>query len=406
MTSESSLPQSSAWEVPPGEEPHQYPHDTQLPLQPDPQPTVIQGSVVSRHEEASGGYPPPPPYGAASGGYPPPPPYGTAYAAADGGGAGLPPGADPTQHRRRRPRKPLALVAMAALVAGVIGGGTGALIGHASDHSSSVTSAAVVNAAKIDGSVSGVYKAVNPSVVEINATSNEGKSTGAGIIITGNGQIITNNHVIAGSDSISVTYSNGKTASASVVGTDSAKDLALIKVNGASGLPAAVLGDSSTIAVGDQVVAIGSPEGLSDTVTSGIVSALNRDVTVPTEESQGQSQGQGQQGYGYGSGNSGGSGSDQWPFSFGGNQYNGSTGSSTTTYKAIQTDASLNPGNSGGALINMSGQIIGINSAMYSGSSDSSSGSSSAGSVGLGFAIPINTVKSDLAHLRAGGDAN
>ncbi|MGW7595828.1 S1C family serine protease, partial [Streptomyces rubiginosohelvolus] len=143
-----------------------------------------------------------------------------------------------------------------------------------------------------------------------------------------------------------------------------------------------------------QVVAIGSPEGLTGTVTSGIVSALDRDVTVSTD----QGQGQGQDGQGPGGGG-------QWPFEFGGGRYNGDVGSSTTTYKAIQTDASLNPGNSGGALINMSGQIIGINSAMYSSASGQSSGS--AGSVGLGFSIPINTVKSDLAALRSGGsDSN
>ncbi|WP_433891444.1 S1C family serine protease [Streptomyces sp. CA-111067] len=333
-------------------------------------------------------------------GFPPPPPYEAGLAGAPGDGA--PP-------RRRRAGRPAALFAAVALAAGVIGGGAGALIGNATDnHSNSTTTAsAAVNAAKIDGSVSSVAKALSPSVVEIDATSNEGKSTGAGVIITGDGQIITNNHVIAGADSVSVTYSNGKSAKATVVGTDSKKDLALIKVTGASGLPAAVLGDSSGLAIGDSVVAIGSPEGLSNTVTSGIVSALNRDVTVPVEDGQSQGQQQEQSPYGQGGGQSGGLGGgnsngDQWPFSFGGNQYNGDTGSSTTTYKAIQTDASLNPGNSGGALINMSGQIIGINSAMYADSS-SSSDSSSAGSVGLGFAIPINTVKADLATLRAGG---
>jgi putative serine protease PepD len=326
-------------------------------------------------------------------GFPPPPPYEAGLAGAPGDGA---------PSRRRRAGRPVALFAAVALAAGVIGGGAGALIGNATDNHSSSTAAAsaAVNAAKIDGSVSSVAKALSPSVVEIDATSNEGKSTGAGVIITGDGQIITNNHVIAGADSVSVTYSNGKSAKATVVGTDSKKDLALIKVTGASGLPAAVLGDSSGLAIGDSVVAIGSPEGLSNTVTSGIVSALNRDVTVPVEDGQSQSQQQSPYGQGGGQG-SGGSG-DQWPFSFGGNQYNGDTGSSTTTYKAIQTDASLNPGNSGGALINMSGQIIGINSAMYADSS-SSSDSSSAGSVGLGFAIPINTVKADLATLRAGG---
>ncbi|MEW1864650.1 MULTISPECIES: S1C family serine protease [unclassified Streptomyces] len=405
----------------------QFPYDPQLPLQPDPQAPYSESPTpaappVQPHPHSGGGYqdpyygggepghtviqgsvvPPAPETATGSGGYPPPPAYQAGYAAV--GAAPL--GAAPVPHRRRRMSRPFALAAAVALAAGVIGGGAGALIGHATDNSgNSVASAAAVNASAVDGSVAGVYKAVNPSVVEINATLSDGKSTGAGVIITSNGQIITNNHVIAGAQSISVTYSSGKTASASVVGTDAKKDLALIKVNGASGLPAAVLGNSSGLAVGDQVVAIGSPEGLSDTVTSGIVSALNRDVTVPVEESQGQDQSQGQQGYGYGGGSGGGSG-DQWPFSFGGNQYNGSTGSTTTTYKAIQTDASLNPGNSGGALINMSGQIVGINSAMYSSSSDSSSSSSSAGSVGLGFAIPINTVTSDLAHLRAGGDSN
>ena len=132
--------------------------------------------------------------------------------------------------------------------------------------------------------------------------------------------------------------------------------------------------------MGDPVVAIGSPEGLTGTVTAGIVSALNRDVTVSTDENRSQDGG-------------------WWPFEFGGRHFNGDPGSSTTTYKAIQTDASLNPGNSGGALIDAHGNVIGINSAMYAASGSDSSG---AGSVGLGFAIPINTVKADLAQLRSG----
>jgi putative serine protease PepD len=319
-------------------------------------------------------------------GFPPPPPYDPGAATGEAG-----------SHRRRAARGPVAFVAAAALAAGVIGGGIGTLVGNATGHSGGSTGAtgggsAVVNAAALNGTVAGVVKAVDPSVVEINASSGQGKATGSGVIITAGGQVVTNNHVVAGADRISVTYANGKTAAATVVGTDPAKDLALIRIQGASGLPAAALGDSSSVAIGDQVVAIGSPEGLSNTVTSGIVSALDRDVTVPVETGQGQGQGQG----------FGGSNGDQWPFSFGGNQYNGDTGSSTTTYKAIQTDASLNPGNSGGALISMSGQVIGINAAMYSDSSSGSS-SSSSGSVGLGFAIPINTVKADLATLRGGG---
>ncbi|MEU6062907.1 trypsin-like peptidase domain-containing protein, partial [Streptomyces sp. NPDC047097] len=199
-----------------------------------------------------------------------------------------------------------------------------------------------------------------------------------GVIITSAGEIITNNHVISGATSVKVKTSDGKSYTAQVVGTDSKKDLALIKLENASGLKPATLGNSDGVKVGDTVVAIGSPEGLTGTVTSGIVSALSRDVTVSTDESQ--SQGQGGQGSG-----------GNWPFQFGGQQFNGDTGTSTTTYKALQTDASLNPGNSGGALIDAGGNIIGINSAMYSAAADSSS--SDAGSVGLGFAIPINQAK-------------
>ncbi len=241
------------------------------------------------------------------------------------------------------------------------------------------------------GDVATIAATVSPSVVEVNATLSNGSSTGSGVVLTSDGQIITNNHVISGASTIKVKTSDGKSYTAKVVGTDSKKDLALLKLEGASGLKPATLGNSAGVQVGDTVVAIGSPEGLTGTVTSGIISSLSRDVTVSTDENQGQSSG---------------GGDGQWPFQFGGRQFNGDTGTSTTTYKALQTDASLNPGNSGGALIDASGNIIGINSAMYSASSDSSSSSSDAGSVGLGFAIPINTVKADLASLRAGGSDN
>ncbi|WP_369036156.1 S1C family serine protease [Streptomyces adonidis] len=292
--------------------------------------------------------------------------------------------------RKKRAKGPFALLAAVAIVAAAIGGGTAYGIQELTNSDSAVTSSSTstnVVPSSAKGTVSGVAAAVSPSIVEINATSNAGSSTGSGVIITSDGEIITNNHVISGASSIKVSTSDGKTYTAKVVGTDSKKDLALIKLENASGLKTATLGDSAGVQVGDEVVAIGSPEGLTGTVTSGIVSALNRDVTVATEESQGQQQQQ--QGGGSGGG---------WPFEFGGQEFNGDTGTSTTTYKAIQTDASLNPGNSGGALIDMNGNIIGINSAMYS----ASSSSSDAGSAGLGFAIPINTVKSDLATLRSG----
>ncbi|MGW3494577.1 S1C family serine protease [Streptomyces sp. NPDC001020] len=291
---------------------------------------------------------------------------------------------------QKRSRGPLALLAAVAIVAAAIGGGTAygiqELTGKTTVSSSSSTSTNVVPVGK-KGTVAGVAAAVSPSIVEVKATSASGQSTGSGVIITSKGEIITNNHVVSGASSVKVTTSDGKRYTARVVGTDSKKDLALIEVEHASGLKAATLGNSGGVQVGDQVVAIGSPEGLSGTVTSGIVSALDRDVTVSTDERQGHDQDQ----------------SDQWPFEFGGRHFNGDTGSSTTTYKAIQTDASLNPGNSGGALIDMNGNVIGINSAMYSAGSGSTS--SSAGSVGLGFAIPINTVTSDLAKLRAGSQS-
>lgn len=304
--------------------------------------------------------------------WPPPPAYAPAHA--------------PHAPKKRR-RGPVALLAAVAIVAAAIGGGTAygiqELTGNDTVTSSSTSTNVVPSSQK--GTVSGVAKAVSPSIVEISADSGAGSSTGSGVIITGDGEIVTNNHVISGASQIKVTTDDGKSYTAKVVGTDSKKDLALIKLENAVGLKAATLGDSAGVQVGDEVVAIGSPEGLSGTVTSGIISALDRDVTVSTDESQGQQQGQ--QG-------------GEWPFEFGGREFNGDTGSNTTTYKALQTDASLNPGNSGGALIDMNGNIIGINSAMYSAAGASSS--AAAGSVGLGFSIPINTVKADLAKLRAG----
>ncbi|WP_437070379.1 S1C family serine protease [Streptomyces sp. enrichment culture] len=291
---------------------------------------------------------------------------------------------EPVSRRRARRRGPVALLTAVAIVAAAVGGGTAYGIQELTGGSSAVAAGSAgteVVPVSQKGTVAGVAEAVGPSIVEINATGGSGSSTGSGVIITDDGEIITNNHVVSGASQITVRTSDGKEYSAEIVGTDSGKDLALIKLSGASGLKAATLGDSDRVKVGDQVVAIGSPEGLTGTVTSGIVSALDRDVTVPTDEGRQQPEG-------------------GWPFEFGGREFNGDTGSSTTTYKAIQTDASLNPGNSGGALIDMNGHIIGINSAMYAPSSGASS--ADAGSVGLGFAIPIDTVKADLAKLRAG----
>ncbi|QGV79837.1 S1C family serine protease [Streptomyces ficellus] len=308
--------------------------------------------------------------------YPPPPAY--------------PPASPPAAHRR--PRRPVALIVAVAVAAALVGGGASALVRELTGDRTAPAGGNGVTGTNVSrsgtGTVAGVARAVSPSIVEISATTGNGKSTGSGVIITADGEIVTNNHVVAGASEVTVRLSDGKTYTAEVVGTDPGKDLALIKLRGASGLKAATLGDSGTVRVGDEVVAIGSPEGLTGTVTSGIVSALDRDVTVSKEEDRGQRQQ---------------ADPDQgWPFEYGGQRFNGDTGDSRTTYKAIQTDASLNPGNSGGALINMNGEIIGINSAMYS---PSSATGSTAGSVGLGFAIPIDTVKADLDALRSGSGA-
>lgn len=342
--------------------------------------------------------------------WPPPPPYPPAYAMAGagpyaersgpatsvapagpggpGGGGGVGASVPGPPGRGRRGRAAVGMLAAVAAVAALVGGGTAygvqELAGGRQPKSEVTTSTPVVPSAE-RGTVAGVARAVSPSIVEIQASTRAGASTGSGVIITADGEIVTNDHVISGASTLEVTTDDGRKYTADVVGTDPSKDLALIKLRDASGLKPATLGNSSQVQVGDQVVAIGSPEGLTGTVTSGIVSALDRDVTVSVDDERQQSPG------------------DGWPFRFDGRDFNGDTGDRTTTYKAIQTDASLNPGNSGGALIDMNGHVIGINSAMYA---PTSLAQASAGSVGLGFAIPIDTVKADLDQLRSGGTSD
>ncbi|MGX9890254.1 S1C family serine protease [Streptomyces sp. NPDC002276] len=409
-----SFRRSGEYETPQGDQPQAYPQQQHAssPVNPEwPPPPAYQPQPVQSAQPAQPFEPAQPQQPVTvepgttvwpGGQTPAPSPAPQAAFGADGYGGSGGGGGDtalltPVQAEAPKPKKrnrgPIALLAAVAIVAAAVGGGTAyafqQLTGKDTVATSSTTTAVVPSSKK--GDVATIAATVSPSVVEVEATLSNGTSTGAGVIITTDGQIVTNNHVISGATSVKVKTSDGKSYTAKVVGTDSKKDLALLQLANASGLKAATLGNSDGIQIGDTVVAIGSPEGLTGTVTSGIVSALNRDVTVSTDESRSQGSGSG----------SGGSG--QWPFQFGGQQFNGDTGSSTTTYKAIQTDASLNPGNSGGALIDANGDIIGINSAMYSSSSDSSSSSSEAGSIGIGFAIPINTVKADLASLRAGG---
>lgn len=281
-----------------------------------------------------------------------------------------PAGATATKEKPKR-RAGLALVALTALLVGTAGGVGGAAVYSATnDHSTNTPSVtAPLNgnqaapASAPDGSVQAAAAKVLPSVVKIAVATSQGAATGSGIVISKDGLIVTNNHVVAGAGqgaSISVMLNDGRTVTATVKGTDPLTDLAVIHAN-ASDLTPASLGQSGKLAVGQGVVAIGSPFGLEATVTSGIVSALNRPVTSGDEQQD-----------------------------------------STTVFPAIQTDAAINPGNSGGALIDLAGQVVGINSAIKTAGG---SGQSEGGNIGLGFAIPIDQAKPIIDELVAKGKA-
>jgi putative serine protease PepD len=280
----------------------------------------------------------------------------------------------------------------AAVVAALVGGGVGAAISYAvrGNSGNDVTSSTAINSNGLDtGSanataVTAVAKKVLPSVVTItvapsasntNSSSGSEGDIGTGIILNSSGEILTNNHVISlaagGGYTITVTFDGGSNAQASIVDRDPTSDLAVIKASGVSGLTPATLGDSTSVQVGQEVVAIGAPLGMSNTVTSGIVSALNRAVIPATDDSGSSSQSTTQT-------------------------------TSETALDAIQTDAAINPGNSGGPLIDMNGDVVGIDSAIASTGSDSLSGDSESGSIGLGFAIPISQAKPVIAELEAG----
>jgi putative serine protease PepD len=221
---------------------------------------------------------------------------------------------------------------------------------------------------------------VSPSVVSITATLAQGGAQGSGVIIDKT-HVLTNNHVVAGAQKLTVTLSDGRTYDADVRGTDPSTDLAVITVkNAPSDLAPISIGNSDKIAVGDPVMAVGNPLGLAGTVTTGIVSALNRPVTT---EAESQAPSDGTQADPNAQTQTGG-------------------GGETVVTNAIQTSAAINPGNSGGALVNASGQLIGINSAIAS--LGASSGGQS-GSIGIGFAIPVNEATSIAKQLIDNGTA-
>ena len=220
-----------------------------------------------------------------------------------------------------------------------------------------------------------VSAAVTPSVVSIDVTTQQGSGAGSGVVFDKSGHILTNNHVVGdatGNGAITVTLNDGRTYGATIVGTDPSTDLAVIKLtNGPSDLTPITLGDSEALKVGDPAMAVGNPLGLSGTVTTGIVSALNRPVSTGTasESPLGQQQ----------------------------------TSGDEVVTNAIQTSAAINPGNSGGALVNAKGELIGINSSIAS-LGQSASGSQS-GNIGIGFAIPVKEAKSIADQLIKSGKA-
>ncbi|MEU2155459.1 trypsin-like peptidase domain-containing protein [Streptomyces sp. NPDC019396] len=299
----------------------------------------------------------PPAAGHGSGGWPPPAaPWGAAA-----------PGGVPASGPKRGSGLVAAVIA-AALIAGGVGGGIGYWAAEQSDRSGVSTTVSAGDAPadfkREPGTVAAVAGKALPSVVTIEAksgsTQGEG-GTGTGFVYDKEGHILTNNHVVASAaegGELSATFSDGKKYDAQVVGRAQGYDVAVLKLkNAPSGLNPLALGNSDRVAVGDSTIAIGAPFGLSNTVTTGIISAKNRPVAS-------------------GDGSSG----------------------KNSYMSALQTDASINPGNSGGPLLDASGAVIGINSAIQS-AGGSGLGQSQAGSIGLGFAIPINQVKNVAEQL-------
>ncbi|WP_323512092.1 S1C family serine protease [Subtercola sp. RTI3] len=315
-----------------------------------------------------------------------------------------------------RRRGSVALVAALAIGA-LIGGASGAGIsvwalshnGSTSTNQASSPTTITVNNPNSANLITAVAAKASPSVVTIGVTDGSTTSgTGSGVILSADGYILTNTHVVTldgatANPTISVTAADGKIYAAKVVGTDPVADLAVVKLQNASGLTPIEFGDSSTLNVGDTAIAIGAPLGLSGTVTNGIVSALNRSITVASSAAPNTS---GEQATPDPS--STGSPYDFWNFDIpgqGGTQsQTPTTASSTISLAVIQTDAAINPGNSGGALLDAQGKLIGINVAIASaGSTSSSSGQS--GSIGVGFSIPANFAKRISDEIIATGKA-
>ena len=285
----------------------------------------------------------------------------------------------------RRGRRAVAVLAAAGLMAGSAAGG--ALLALNLDDNDNGTATTSLSATPASGSqdnapdepLSQAAAAVLPSVVSITFESNLGAGEGSGVVISSDGQILTNNHVVAQAadgGQLSVTFSDGSKADARILGRDPATDLAVIKAEDVSGLTPAKLGSSGDLHVGDTVLAIGSPLGLEGSVSAGIVSALDRSITLSNDQPES-------------------------PFGNGGE----SQSAPSAVIDAIQTDAAINPGNSGGALINTDGEVVGINTAIASLAGSGGGVGTQSGNIGVGFAIPIDSARSIAKQLVDKGEA-
>ena len=284
-------------------------------------------------------------------------PYGQVWSYPTSGGQAYPPPTPAPAPPAEGTSRPARTALIAAVTAAVVGGGIGAGTVAAFDNGKTTTVASVPQtnqtapiAAKIDGSISAAAAHIQPSVVTIDVRGSQEQGNGSGVIIRDSGYILTNDHVVsvaAGGGTMTVITHDGQQAKASIVGRDTSDDLAVIKVSGLKNLTAATFAKSSNLVVGQTVVAVGAPLGLSDTVTSGIVSSTARPVR--------------------------------------------SGDSDQAVFDAVQTDAAINPGNSGGPLVDLNGNVVGINAAIAtanSGGLQIPGQTQESGSIGIGFAIP------------------
>jgi putative serine protease PepD len=299
---------------------------------------------------------------------------------------------DPASTPKRKAAFGVGTLVASILAAGLVGGGvvaaSDAFLNNGSTSATSSTGGqpgtVIVNNKDDVNVITAASVKASPSVVTIKATSGSEGGTGSGIILDDDGHVLTNTHVVTldgktANATIEVRTSDGRVLTAKIVGTDPLSDLAVIKVDNPSGLTPATLGDSSKLNVGDTAIAIGSPLGLTGTVTDGIVSTLNRTISVASSAAPKEGADDSQS-------------DDEGGFQFAppdGGQSQSTPNQGSISLNVIQTDAAINPGNSGGALVNSKGEVIGVNVAIASAGGESSS----SGNIGVGFSVPINLAK-------------